>query len=383
MRRRDFLRGSIALAGTGALGLAPAGGGAAVLDALRERRPGSDSGGRGDGPIRLASNENPLGLSPAARRAVIDGLSEGNRYPHLHAAAFRPKLAEFHGVPAESVVLGNGSTEVIQMAVQALARPGMRYVIPDPTFENVADYEAPSGLELVKVPLLADWSHDLQRMRELAGRGPALVYICNPNNPTASLTSTADVAAWIADAPEQLFFLVDEAYIHFVDVAGHETAIPLALERPNVVVTRTFSKIYGMAGLRLGYGIAQAETAKRLSPYAADVNTNQLALFAAEASLQDEAYVEEAKRTNEAGRRVLYGVLDELGLERIPSHANFVMHRVAGELGAYIDRMAQEGVRVGRPFPPLLGWNRVSIGLPREMQRHAEVLRAFRSRGWV
>ncbi len=378
MERRDFLRGSLAaaaLVGTGTIGLLPSD--AAALERATRRRA--------NGAVRLNSNENPLGISDSGRKAILEGLDEANRYPIAYMRELQKEIAAFHQAPEGAVVLGDGSTEVIQMAVQTMAHRGARYVVPDPTFENVADYEAPFGLELVKVPLAKDWTHDIDRMDGAVRSAPGdvLVYVCNPNNPTSSLTSTDAVADWIRGAPDDVLFLVDEAYIHFVTTAGHDTLIPLALSRPNVVVTRTFSKIYGMAGMRLGYGVAHPDTAAKLRAFASDVSTNHLALKAGLATLRDDAWIDRAQRVNEQGRGILFETLDALGLERIPGEANFVMHRIAGDVKDYIARMAEAEIRVGRPFPPLDGWNRVSIGLPDEMERHSEALRSFRQRGWV
>ena len=370
MQRRSFLAASAAAT----LGLA--GRPVATLAAPRLRRD--------DGVLRLNSNENALGPSENARRAVIEALAESNRYTHLVAADLRRQIAAHHGVGPESVVLGNGSAEILQMATQAVARPGGRLVVADPTFEQVYGYGEPWGLERVKVPLTGSQAHDIGRMREAArgARGPVLAYVCNPNNPTGGLTSCDEVEAWIR-ADEDTLFLVDEAYFEYVTDAGYRSALPLAMSRPNVVVVRTFSKIHGLAGLRLGYALAHPDTAARIDAYAADSNLNIMGLVAARASLGDEAHLARSLAANEEARAVTYAVLDELGLERLPSHTNFVMHRVPGDGRDYIRRMAEHQVRVGRPFPPMTTWSRLSFGTPEEMGRFAGVLREFRRRGWV
>lgn len=373
MQRRGFLAASAAAT----LGLAgrPLG----ALEPLAGARPRRD-----DGVLRLNSNENALGPSENARRAVIEALAESNRYTHLVAADLRRQIAAHHGIAPESVVLGNGSAEILQMATQAVARPGGRLVVADPTFEQVYGYGEPWGLERVKVPLTTSYAHDLGRMRDAVrgARGPVLAYVCNPNNPTGGLTSCDEVEAWIRE-DEDTLFLVDEAYFEYVDDRAYRSALPLAISRPNVVVVRTFSKIYGMAGLRLGYALAHPETAARIDAYAADSNLNIMGLVAAHASLGDEAHLRRSLRANEEARAITYAALDELGLERLPSHTNFVMHRVPGDVRDYIRRMAEHQVRVGRPFPPMTGSNRLSFGTPGEMGRFAEVLRDFRRRGWV
>jgi histidinol-phosphate aminotransferase len=327
-----------------------------------------------------------MGIPPASRDAIVEGLAEANRYPGGSRRAVIQALAEKHGVDTEGIVLGNGSTEILQMGVQARLHPELRLVAPTPTFEDVFEYSEPHPwIDLRPVPLLPDFSHDLTAMEEssLNAPGPVLVYVCNPNNPTGSLTSVGDVEAWISRAPEHVHFLVDEAYFEFVDSDEYRSLDRLAWNNPNVVVARTFSKVYGMAGLRLGYAVAHPETARALGAFAAGPNCNHLALVAGLAALDDAEWVANSVETNARSRAMTCQVLDELGLEYIPSHTNFVMHRISGELRDYIDRMADAGIRVGRPFPPMLEYNRCSLGLPEEMARHAETLREFRKKGWV
>jgi histidinol-phosphate aminotransferase len=283
-------------------------------------------------------------------------------------------------------VLGNGSTEILQMGVQARLDPQLRLVAATPTFEDVFEYSEPHPwIDLRPVPLTEDFAHDLEAMEQESkgADGPVLVYVCNPNNPTGSLTSVGDVEAWIQRAPENVHFLVDEAYFEFVDSAGYRSLDRLAWENPNVVVARTFSKVYGMAGLRLGYAVAHPDTAGKLRAFAAGPNTNHLALVAGLAALEDSEWVGKSVEANLTSRKAAYEVLEELDLEYIPSHTNFVMHRIAGDLQQYIGRMRETGIRVGRPFPPMLGFNRCSFGLPSEMERFAGALRDFRRKGWV
>ncbi|MEE9133914.1 MAG: aminotransferase class I/II-fold pyridoxal phosphate-dependent enzyme [Gemmatimonadota bacterium] len=373
MERRSFLRTGLAL---GAVGL---GGGVGVLPDLAMA-----SGPRSPGTLRLNSNENPLGLAPAARRAIIDNLGEANRYPRDVRVEMVEALAALHGVEPENIVLGNGSTEVLQMSVQALAEPGATLVMPDPTFEDVPWYGEPFSYSLEKVPLDSGYAHDIGRMRERAeaGSGRALVYICNPNNPTGTLTPSAEIDAWIGSASADVYFLVDEAYYEYCTDPGYWSCMKW-IANPNVIVTRTFSKIHGMAGMRLGYAVAHEETAERLRRYIAATNANYLVLVAARASLDDAGLIDRSREANNTGVRILHDVLQELDLEYLPSHTNFVMHRINGELDTYRERMLEADVRVGRPFPPMLEYNRVSIGTPDEMARFAEVLRSFRRNGWI
>jgi len=374
MRRRAFLRAGVAV-GAASGGLLEA----ACAPALQSRPAGPVQR-----PLRLASNENPLGLCPAARQAVMTAIAEGNRYPRQARQALIEAIAAQHGVSADHVMLGTGSTEILQIAVQAMP-PEAPVVVADPTYEDVPQYATAAGRRMERVPLRADWSHDIGRMREVvAGAGgAALVFICNPNNPTGTLTPCGDVEAWLREADARTTLVVDEAYFEFAEDPGYRTMQPFALSRPNVVLVRTFSKIHAMAGMRLGYAIAQPATIRRLRTWACNNNGNTLALAAARASLDDAAFHERSLASNRAARRILTECLGELGLEHLPSHTNFVMHRLPGEVADYNARMRERGVLVGRPFPPLTTMSRVSIGLPAEMAEFAQELRDFRARGWA
>jgi histidinol-phosphate aminotransferase len=385
MDRRGFISAGVA-AGVAGLGTAGLGGVGGALSAALDRIPGWAPGKTmPDGTLRLNSNENPLGLAPAARDAVIEALVHAGRYPGDFTAPLYPELARYLGVREENILLGAGSTEILQIIVQAYQGPGVPLIMAEPTFEDVHRYQRPLSFDLRTVPLTPDLAHDLGRMREEAEgvRRPAVVYICNPNNPTGTLTPAREMDAWIADAPESTLFLMDEAYHEYADDPGYGSALHWIDRKPNVIVVRTFSKIFGMAGLRLGYGVAHPDTLERLNLFTISNNPNVVAAAAGIASLQDEAIMARSLQVNEDARAVAQATLDEVGLEYLPTHANFLMHRINGDLGDYIGRMREEGIRVGRPFPPMTGWNRLSFGLPEEMDRWADALKRFRSRGWV
>jgi len=380
MDRRGFVTTGMA---AGLAGISGTGG---SLAALLERTPGWGPGKTlADGSVKLSSNENPLGLAPVARQAVIDAIPNANRYPGEFAEPVYEALMTQMGVRRENIVLGAGSTEVLQMAVQAYQGPNVPLVIAEPTFEDVPRYQRPFSYNLEAVPLTADHRHDLGRMREVAegAHRPSIVYICNPNNPTGTLTPSADVDAWIADAPETTMFLVDEAYFEYADHASYHTALKWIDTHPNVIVVRTFSKIYGMAGLRLGFGMAHPDTVARLREFVISSNANVLAAAAGVASIADTGLHARSVGVNNEAKAIAHETLDELGLEYLPTQTNFIMHRINGDLRSYIDRMREAGVRVGRPFPPMLDWNRVSFGLPDEMGRWADTLKGFRQNGWI
>lgn len=379
MRRRDFIRaGTLSglVAGTGALSVSS--NPLSALAAAPGRRTSDDK-------VRLNSNENPLGISPAAKDAVLEAITVANRYPSDQQSVLVSQLAAAHEVSENQIVIGTGSAEVLQMAVQAYAAPRAKLVMADPTYEAVTNYQRTEAYELVKVPLTSNYEHDLGRMREAAESSghPALVYLCNPNNPTATITPSAAIDEWIAEAPEHIFFLSDEAYIEYVEDERMWSSLPWIGKKRNVLVVKTFSKIYGMAGLRIGYGIAHPDTAARLTDFASRNNANQIAIAAAGASFQDEQLMKKSREVNRQSREMVEATLDELGLERMPTQANFLMHRITGDLATYRNRMADAGFLVGRDFPPKLDWNRLSFGLPEDMGRFCDTLRDFRTKGWV
>lgn len=380
MDRRGFVTTGMAA------GLVGAGGAGSALGTLLERMPGWGPGKTlADGTVRLSSNENPLGLSPAAREALIDAIPDANRYPGDYRTPLIEALARYHDVRTENITLGFGSTEILQVAVQAFQGPRVPLVIARPTFEDVMDYQRTMPFDVITVPLNAALEHDLDRMRDAAeGRGRAsVVYFCNPNNPTGTITPSRDIDAWIADAPETTTFLMDEAYWDYVDSDDYWSALKWIDAKPNVIVIRTFSKVFGMAGLRLGYSLAHPGTAARLEEHVIQNNPNVLAGAAGVASLQDEGLRERSIGVNTEAKQIVHRTLDELDLEYIPSQTNFLMHRINGDLRTYQERMLAEGIRVGRPFPPMLEYNRLSFGLPEEMDRWAEAIRGFRRRGWI
>lgn len=377
MDRRGFVTSGVAAGLVGASG-------AGTLGAFLGRTPGLGMGKTlPNGDVRLSSNENPLGISPAAREALIEAIVDANRYPGDYRQPLLDELASYLGVGTEHLTLGFGSTEILQVATQTYQGPNVPLIIAEPTFEDISDYQDTMPYEVVAIPLTPDLQHDVGRMREAASHRPSVVYFCNPNNPTGTVTSSRDIDAWISDAPETTTFLMDEAYLEYVTDPTYEDSLKWIRDKPNVVVIRTFSKIFGMAGLRLGYAVSHPNTAARLNEHVVQNSPNVLAGAAGLASLKDEGLVPRAIAVNEESKTIVHTTLDELGLEYLPTNANFLMHRINGDLESYRGRMRETGLLVGRPFPPMLEWNRLSFGLPNEMDRWASAIKDFRSKGWI
>ncbi|MXR37166.1 pyridoxal phosphate-dependent aminotransferase [Craterilacuibacter sinensis] len=333
-------------------------------------------------PLLLNFNENSLGMSPKAQAAIINELPAAFRYPDDARAALISTLAKGNGLSDKQITLGNGSSEVIQMAIHAYCGKGTQLVCPDPTFNYAELYAEPMGTTITKVKLQKDTlAIDLKAMRAATEKfaGVSVVYLCNPNNPTATITPAADIEAWINSAPERVFFIVDEAYHEYVTDPRYASAARLVQAgKKNLIVARTFSKIYALAGLRIGYGLAAPEIIARLDTWASIDNTNLPAAIAANASLQDTAFIRQSLSTTAQSRKIVTQALDELKLAYLPSHANFIFHRVNSSSAAYRENMKKLHIMVGRPFDHTDGWNRLTLGTPAEMQAFVKALKTLR-----
>jgi len=325
------------------------------------------------GVVRLSANENPYGPSPAAFDAMRGAFDLAWRYPDEAADGLVADLAKRHGVPADHLLLGDGSSELLKLAAAAFTRPGRSCVTAQPTFEAVGQYARAAGADVVTVPLTADYHHDLEHMLP---DGAGLVYLCNPNNPTASITPKARVRTFLARVPESTLVLADEAYAEYADSDDYESLIPRVAEHPNLVVTRTFSKIYGMAGLRCGYAVAQPATLARLHRQQAWDSLNVMALVAARAGLADEVHTERSRRLNRETRSHVASALGSLGCPVIPSQTNFVMAALGRPAGPVIEALKERGVHVGRRFPDLPEHLRVTIGTGPQMETFLQAFRA-------
>ena len=317
--------------------------------------------------VRLSSNENPYGPSQAALKAMTDGFSLAWRYPDEHADMLAEELARGHGVPVEQVLLGDGSGEILKLSAAAFTGKDKKIVIANPTFEAIARHAGVASAEVVKIDLTSDYSHDLKKMLA-ASNGAGLIYICNPNNPTASITPKNEISEFLAKVSPATIVLVDEAYHHYVESKDYESVIPLVKQYPNLIVARTFSKIYGMAGLRCGYCVTQRANISQLRTHQIFDSVNIMALVAALASLKDAEQVTRGQKLNSEVKKTTYAELDALGYRYIPSHANFMMIDMRREVRPIISAFRERGVEVGRLFPPLPNFMRVTIGTAPEMK---------------
>jgi histidinol-phosphate aminotransferase len=299
-------------------------------------------------------------------------------------------LTKLHGVAREQLVLGDGSGEILKVCASAFTGPMTndakpielskptrgpallfvpgrgKLVVADPTYEAIVNHARVNRAEVVKVPLNKNYAHDLPKMLAAADEG--LIYICNPNNPTASITPKNELREFINQIPPKTMILVDEAYFHYADSPDYESVIPLVKDHPNLIVARTFSKIYGMAGLRCGYCITQPETIKRMRPHLTWDSVNIMGLAAANASLNDPDQVTNGRRWNTRTRQFVLDEIKKLGFDHIPSQANFIMIDVKQPVRPLIESISKLGVQVGRAFPTLPNHMRVTIGKQAEME---------------
>ncbi len=325
--------------------------------------------------IQLNANENPYGPSEKAREAMTRSQAVAARYPDAYESLMVEEIAKLHGVQPANVVLGCGSGEILRMADMAFLTTGKNVVVAEPTFEAVLQYARVARGEGITVPQTADYRHDLPAMAAACNANTALVYVCNPNNPTGTIVSRDEMAAFISAAPKSAVLLIDEAYHHFVEDPKYASAFDWMGKAPNVVVVRTFSKIFGMAGMRLGYAVGSRENISAMRAHATSSNSNAAVLEAALASLADPNHVPRYKKMMNDTRHWLCAELKKDGRRYIPSETNFVMIDVGGDVRPVIDAFRKKNILVGRKFPSMPNWLRISIGTPKEMDLFVAGLR--------
>src|SRR2546430_8002879 len=326
------------------------------------------------GVVRLSANENPYGPSPKALKAMNDAFNLSCRYPDEQNDMLIDALAKLNGVNRNEILLGDGSGEILKLCAETFTGPKQgTLVVGDPTFEAIINNASASGAEVVKVPLTGTFNHDLPKMMDAAKEG--LIYVCNPNNPTASITPKNEVRDFITKTPRQTMILVDEAYYHYADSPDYESVIPLVKEHPNLIVSRTFSKIYGMAGLRCGYCIAQKEAIDRMRSNQMWDSVNIMALAAASARLDDTDQVPNGQRLNSETKTFVISELQRMGHKTIPSQANFIMFDCKKPVVPLIKTLKERSVHVGRLFPALPNHMRLTIGKKSEMEIFLETFR--------
>jgi histidinol-phosphate aminotransferase len=327
------------------------------------------------GAVHLNFNENPYGPSPKALAALTTCGHIASRYPDGPYQAMRDALAQMHGVQRDNITLGCGSTEILCIADEAFLGPGKTLVVAEPTFEAVIEYVDAARGEVVKIPLTPDHRHDLPKMTAACTSNTGMIYVCNPNNPTGTIVSRDELAAFVNRVPPSTLILVDEAYFHFAEAPDYGTAVDLLPQHANVIVSRTFSKVYGMAGMRLGYAVGAKDVIGAMRPYNLQpFNGNAAVLAASHASLADQDHIAECAKKMNATRTWLCKQLASEGRGFIPSQANFVMINLGTDVEPIVEQFRARKILVGRKFPSMPNFLRVSIGTQPETEQFLAAL---------
>ena len=321
--------------------------------------------------VKLASNENPLGMSPKAKAAVEKAIAGVERYPDQFDLIAR--LAASCDVAQNQVVLGNGSNDVLDLIARVFLAPGRSAVFAQHAFAVYPLATLSTGAELISVPA-KDFGHDLAAMRAAIRPDTRIVWIANPNNPTGNFLPYAEVRAFLESVPQEVVVVLDEAYNEYIPAAERVDTTAWLKNFPNLLICRTFSKIYGLAGLRVGYGVASAEIADLMNRVRQPFNVNNLAIAGALAALDDEEFLNASYELNRRGMAQLVAAIEAHGLEYIPSYGNFVTFR-AGDAAAVNQKLLKQGVIV-RPIAGygMPEWLRVTIGTEAENARFIEAL---------
>ena len=327
--------------------------------------------------IKLASNENPLGPSPLALKAIEESAKQVHFYPDGNAYYLKADLAKHHGVTEDHLILTNGSNEVLTLVGDTYLRPDDEVIYAEGAFVVYEHVAQVTGATPVVVPMQND-THHLPSMAAAITDRTKVIFIANPNNPTGTIVTATETALFMAQVPENVLVVFDEAYYEYITHPDYPHTLPYVMEGRNFIITRTFSKIYGLAGLRIGYGIAPPSIIGTMNPVRQPFNCNAVAQAAARASLKDTDYVKKSQELNKAGKTFLYSAFDKLSLRYIKTEGNFIMVFVNQSGAKLAAAMMKRGVIIremsGYGYPDAI---RVTIGKQEENERFIEVLKSI------
>jgi histidinol-phosphate aminotransferase len=316
-------------------------------------------------PIRLNRNGNAYGPSERVVAAMTDAARAANEDPDDELALMRERIAGAHGVTSRHVVVESGSGAILRLAVDAFAGRGGTVITASPTFGLIGEHARRAGCQVAAIPLRPEGSHDLEAMLARARAATSLVYICNPNNPTGTLTRRPDLDAFLRALPSSAHVVIDEAYHHYVDDASdYRSFIDSRVDDARIIVTRTFSKIHGLSGMRIGFAITSPETAAQLIADRPPVGVDVIAARAAVAALDDTGYVQACRTRNADDRQEFFNQANARMLRCLDSQANFVMVHANGSAEAVVAHFRANHILLPDPFPPLEQYVRVSLGTP-------------------
>jgi len=373
--RRDLLQHlGVALTGTG---LFPA------LEEFSKFSPRSVAGPPGAAkPIRLNRNESPYGPCEKANEAMRNTIADANRYPGEELEDLRAAISTLNDLKPEQVTLGCGSRDLMRIAAETFLGLGKSLVMATPTFDAIGGYARASGTEIRAVPLTKRYTHDLDAMIRRTDASTGLIYICNPNNPTSGLTPKDELESFFARVPRGVSVLIDEAYHDFVPpTSAYTTWVRRAASDSRLIVTRTLSKVYGMAGLRVGYAVASSEMSKRLAQRRLAMGVNIVAARAAYAALEDQAYIKKIASRVADDRQEFYNQAYARMLRSLDSVTSFVMLKSTRPGKEVAEQLKEKGILVASGYPGFDDYIRVSLGLPQDMTEFWRAWDAFMPHG--
>lgn len=322
-----------------------------------------------DRMARLANNENGWGPSESVMNAMTDAWKYANRYGYPDGGLVEA-IAAHHGLKPENVIVGSGSSEILKIMDDAFLLDHKKVIGVDPTYESVYRYATNSRADAIRVPLLKDYRMDVPgiiRATKMNYRDVGFIYVCNPNNPTGNIIPKQEIKLLLDSIPGDVPVLIDEAYHHYVTSQDYATSAPYVLEGRPVIVTRTFSKITGLAGMRLGYGLGPKELIERMRPFTMSYGINAIVKYGGVAALKDTARENKIRQMTIALRDKTTKELSDWGYELIPSETNFFMVNIGRDVTPVAEEFKKRGILVGRKFPPMNNWLRVSVGTEAEM----------------
>jgi len=361
INRRDLFRQlGVAFTGTGFL---------PVLEEFSRFSPPSVAGvPSAASPVRLNKNESPYGPCEKANESMRSTIADTNRYPGGELDDLRAAISTLNGVKLEQVTLGCGSSDLLRMAAESFLGPGKSLVMATPTFDLIAGYAHATGTEIRTVPLTKRFAHDLDAMIRCTDASTGLIYLCNPNNPTGSLTPKAELESFFAKVPNGVKVLIDEAYHDFVPpTSTYMTWVGRAVSDPRLIVTRTLSTVYGMAGLRVGYAVASAELSRHLAQRRLVMGINIIAARAAVAAVADQPYVQKIVARVADDRQEFYNQANARMLRSLDSVTNFVMLKTTRPGKEVAEQLKENGILVVVGYPGFDDYIRISLGSPRDM----------------
>jgi histidinol-phosphate aminotransferase len=321
---------------------------------------------------RLFANENPFGPSDKAKKAIMDALPTSYQYPFMYMKDLSQKIADHEGISPENIMLASGSSPLLMASALAFSKPNGNIITGDPSYEDLPTKATKMGEKWIKIPLTSEYKLDLDAMEKAVDENTGLVYVCNPNNPTGTVLDAQKLKDFCARVSKKTTVFIDEAYIDYLEDPAAMTMISTIKTGQNIIVARTFSKLYGFAGLRVGYCVSQPETLKKLSLYTeASMSISATSLQAAIAGYQDKEFLQEALKKTNTSKNYLYDVLTKEGYTYVPSNTNFVIFPIKMEGKQFTDEMMKRGVGVRFWKFNNKEWCRISIGRMDEMEAFA------------